>query len=184
MESLSEIYEKYRGDGSPGGQDGDKGTVHNYIEVYEEILKPYRELDGNFLEIGVSAGLSIKMWKKYFTKMNIYGIDINPNCYREEDERTKIFILDTSKPEQLEQIKNLKFDIIIDDGSHSPVDQVVTFNNFYPRLKENGLFVTEDCQGLGYMEQVMETVPHKKIVLHDLRNRKQRHDDILVSVWK
>lgn len=184
MKTLSEIYEKYKGDGSGTGIDGDKFNVHNYGPVYEEVLTPYRELEINVLEVGIASGLSIGMWLEYFTKAKIYGIDIDPARKLQDTDRLITFILDTTKSEQLEQIKNLKFDIIIDDGSHYYLDQIATFNNLYPFLNEGGLFTVEDCQGIDYMENVMSKVPHTKLVVHDLRSRRMRHDDVIFTLWK
>ena len=56
MKTLNEIYQNYT---TPDGN-GDKGTAHTYIGVYEEILAPYRE-NGDIFEIGISLGYSIKM---------------------------------------------------------------------------------------------------------------------------
>ncbi len=39
---------------------------------------------------------------------------------------------------------DLKFDIIIDDGSHADSDQWKSLGNFFPYLKEGGIYVIED----------------------------------------
>jgi hypothetical protein len=61
MKTLKKIYENYN---FPDGN-GDKGTAHTYIDEYEKILKPFRK-DGSILEIGISWGLSLRMWREYF----------------------------------------------------------------------------------------------------------------------
>jgi len=39
---------------------------------------------------------------------------------------------------------NCEFDIIIDDGSHSVRDQLISLKYFYPYLKSEGIYVIED----------------------------------------
>ena len=47
----------------------------------------------NILEIEVSQGGSLELWKKYFgKKMHLYGVDINPGCKELEEEQVTIFI--------------------------------------------------------------------------------------------
>ena len=82
----SHIKEKY-------GYDGDllkifadnKGKVihkwHHYIPLYDKYSSRYRGTEVRFLEIGVSQGGSLSMWRKFFgDDAVIYGIDINPAC--------------------------------------------------------------------------------------------------------
>ena len=76
MKTLDEIYQNFNHHPETMGC-GDKGTMHSYIEYYEQLLKPYRESFTDILEIGVAPGaLSLKMWEQYFTNANIYGVDI------------------------------------------------------------------------------------------------------------
>ena len=47
-----------------------------YFEIYEEYFKKLRLKKLNILEIGVEDGGSIKIWKKYFPRSKIVGLDI------------------------------------------------------------------------------------------------------------
>jgi hypothetical protein len=69
---LTEIWEKYK---------SDKGTVHSYIPYYEKVLQEYKNTENGVLEIGVSAGLSIKMWREYFSNAKLYGNDLRFHQY-------------------------------------------------------------------------------------------------------
>jgi len=52
-----------------------------YFEVYENLLRKFRNKDITFVEIGVQNGGSLEVWKKYFSKKSkIIGIDLNPQC--------------------------------------------------------------------------------------------------------
>jgi len=48
---------------------------NGYTKVYYEIMKDFQNEPVNLLEIGIYFGASLKMWHKFFTNGNIYGID-------------------------------------------------------------------------------------------------------------
>jgi hypothetical protein len=52
----------------------------HYFEIYEQYFSRYRGSDFKMLEIGVSKGGSLAMWRSYFgPRATIYGIDVNPD---------------------------------------------------------------------------------------------------------
>src|SRR6187551_1933001 len=71
----------------------------HYFDVYERYFAKYRGKKLNILEIGISHGGSIQLWKKYFgEQVQIYAIDINPECKKIKQENTTIFIGSQSDP--------------------------------------------------------------------------------------
>ncbi len=124
----------------------------SYFDLYERYFKKYRGRDINLLEIGVQNGGSTKMWKHYFThmlpgiKVQIYGIDIDEKCKSIEEEGIKIFIGSQSDRNFWKKIKNEipKLDIVIDDGGHSMEQQIVTLEEIYDHIKDDGLYWCED----------------------------------------
>ena len=64
------------------------------------------------------------------------------------DKRIKTFLINSALPIQVNRFKNeigdIKFDIIIDDGSHFAVDQLNTLQNLYPLVKDGGYYIIED----------------------------------------
>ena len=133
------------------------GKWVHYIEIYDEILVELRDrfLGENdsksrpirILEIGVSKGGSLEIWKKYFGKDSIvYGIDVNPECAKLELDGVNIRIGSQSDPiflkELILEIGNP--DVIIDDGSHRGEHQEVSFTTLWPFLEEGGLYIVED----------------------------------------
>lgn len=66
---------------------------NHYFDIYERYFSKYIGKEVNILEIGISHGGSLQLWKKYFgDKVNVYAIDINSECKKLEEERVKIFI--------------------------------------------------------------------------------------------
>ena len=105
----------------------------HYFDIYERFFSKYICAEINLLEIGISHGGSLQLWKKYFgDKVNVYAIDINPECKKLEEERVKIFIGSQEDPQFLQQVASTSpaMDIIIDDDGHTMKQQIVSFENY------------------------------------------------------
>jgi cephalosporin hydroxylase len=119
----------------------------HYFDIYEKYFSKYIGQELNILEIGISHGGSLQLWKKYFgDKVNIFAIDINPECKKLEEERIKIFIGSQEDKVFLQEVKkNLPaLDIIIDDGGHTMNQQIVSFEILFLKLKNEGIYLIED----------------------------------------
>lgn len=132
----------------------DKGNGHNFIDHYTSHLEKFRPKKIKLLEIGVGGydnplkgGKSLRMWKKYFPKGEIYSIDIHDKSALQE-ERIKIFQGSQVDEGFLHQVlKEIgEPDIIIDDGSHINEHVVGTFKILFPFLKKGGIYFVEDTQ--------------------------------------
>jgi hypothetical protein len=92
------------------------------------------------LEIGVLNGASLAMWRDYWPQAEVWGFD-------KERRETDIQVMygDQSKPEDLAFATRLgPFDLVIDDGSHQPADQILGALTFVPHLAPGGLYIIED----------------------------------------
>ena len=182
MKSLEEIYQNHS---TPVG-DGDKGTLHSYIPIYSSILENYRS-DISFLEIGVSLGYSIKMWMEYFTNSQIIGVEKypqynNPNCMIGElmnDSKCQIWIDDATDEKIFDNIKETKFDVIIDDGSHQLKDQIKSFLLLKSTMKKGGIYIIEDVVNIDNSRESFESL-HSNCEIIDNRTVKGRYDDVLI----
>lgn len=119
----------------------------HYFEIYEKYFEKYRGKSVNILEIGISHGGSIELWHKYFGEgLSLFSVDINEECKKFEDSKTKVFIGSQDDPVFLQNlIKELPdLDIIIDDGGHTMSQQIVSFEYLYPKVKEGGIYMVED----------------------------------------
>jgi hypothetical protein len=111
----------------------DKSTItHCYLNNYAKYFESWRDKEFVLLEIGVASGASIRMWREYFPKAKVYGIDNNPDCAGEG-----IFIgsqIDAAfLDEVLEKIGTPS--IIIDDGSHYAPNTIFSFKHLYTERK-------------------------------------------------
>jgi cephalosporin hydroxylase len=120
---------------------------HHYFEIYHRHFERFRGRSPVVLEIGVSQGGSLQMWHDYFGKgTRIIGVDVEPRCRQFEDDATTILIGDQADPAFLAQIRERfpHIDILIDDGGHYMVEQIVTFGELYPHLQPRGVYLCED----------------------------------------
>jgi 23S rRNA U2552 (ribose-2'-O)-methylase RlmE/FtsJ len=125
-------------------------VIHKWIhffDVYDRHFSRFRNKEITILEIGVSQGGSLQMWKDYFgPKAKIYGIDVNPQCKGLEEVNIKIFIGSQSDRKFLQEVKQSmpKVDILIDDGGHTMEQQIVTYEEMFDHVKDNGVYLAED----------------------------------------
>lgn len=139
--SLKELYAEHEGFLS------DKWSI--YLSEYERMFSSLKQIPVTLLEIGIQNGGSLQIWEKYFpAAVRLVGCDINPNCERlsYSSDKIELVIGDINQPETLARIFSIasRFDIVIDDGSHTSSDIIQAFCNLFPRLKQGGLFIAED----------------------------------------
>jgi hypothetical protein len=132
----------------------DKNSSHYYTRHYNHHFQPFRNKSFNLLEIGIGGyenpwdgGHSLRMWKSYFPKANIYGLDIIDKSPHNEH-RIKTYQGSQIDEALLKQITKETggFDIIIDDGSHFNEHVIKTFQILFPLLNSNGIYAIEDLQ--------------------------------------
>lgn len=140
----------------------DKGKKHGYERCYEEYFEPVRKEENvKILEVGCFRGESIRAWEEYFPYAEIYTIDI----FTRTDPR-EIMALKSSRVDWLKfdstnaaiftkldkKWPGVKFDFIIDDGAHHPASNLLTFENLFSYLKEDGAYFIEDVWMLDRMK--------------------------------
>lgn len=119
----------------------------HYFDAYDRHFSKYRGKEIHLMEIGVAQGGSLRMWKDYFgDKAKIYGVDLNPNCKQFEEENVQVFIGSQSDRDFLRQLKEQvpKLDILIDDGGHTMIQQIVSFEELFDHVKDDGVYLCED----------------------------------------
>ncbi len=119
----------------------------HYFEVYNNYFQKYRGRNVRMLEIGVSKGGSLQMWRDYFgEKAVIVGIDIDNSCKQYEEGNIHVCI---GSQEDTDFMKKVcedfgPFDIVLDDGSHVVKHQIASFRILFPFLKNEGIYLCED----------------------------------------
>jgi hypothetical protein len=132
-----------------GSHLSDKVNHHRYDRFYPLFLESLRDQEFNMLEIGVWGGGSLQLWEEYFLKAYIHGVDINYDSYEGSSERFTLHKFDQSNPNDLKKIVETvpKCKFIIDDGSHHPYHQFITFIELFENLLEpGGVYIIEDIE--------------------------------------
>ena len=167
----------------------DKGSLHSYIDFYEKIFEQYRSEKISLLEIGIDKGGSLLLWKKYFENSEVIaGADKEiPTEVRQRLDENKCigYKLDASNTES-DAIQG-KFDIIIDDASHIPPEQIEIFKHNIKRLKEDGIYIIEDVPKLDRDKAKYEELAKQYgfiMEIMDLREVNNRFDDVLIVYSK
>lgn len=174
----------------------DKNTVHKYLHVYESLMSPKKYSAKNVLEVGVWKGGSIKLWHDYFPNADIYGldrllakqtslVDIFNNSRIHLYTPTDAYDEDLFKANFLD--KNLKFDLLLDDGPHH-LESMKTFIRLYSQLMtEDGILIVEDLDYLEWADVLRnETPDHLKqyVKVFDLRSISIHQNSILFIIDK
>ena len=169
--NLGELFDKYGSDKNRNG----------YTPVYHSLFKHIKNKNINLLEIGIGTmipgvassmvgyslpgykpGGSLRAWRDFFTKGDISGVDIQKDTQFTEN-RIKTYLYNSTETASTSKFKKVlggkTFDIIIDDGSHWDEHQLKTLINFYPLLKDGGIYVIEDvCPGSRILTTFLKTV--------------------------
>lgn len=170
-----------------------KRLIHkwiHYFDIYDRHFSPYINKAVTIIEFGVFHGGSLQMWKNYFgKKARVIGIDIDPRCKNLEEDQIEIHIGDQENRDFLRklsrEIRNI--DIVIDDGGHTMNQQITTFEEMFPRVRNGGTYLVEDLHtsywkeyGGGYKEQNSFIEYSKNLI--DQINAWHSHDKSNLSV--
>jgi predicted glycosyltransferase involved in capsule biosynthesis len=166
----------------------DKATTHCYINKFYNSSSSFiieRKLAKNILEIGVCRGGSIKLWRDYFERATIYGIDKNLSNLKYDfsaDLRVKLIEQDIYSNIILNDLP-LNIDFIIDNASHTIEDQIYAFNKFFPLLKKGGSYIIEDIQNIDRDKQLFLPLADN-VEIYDFRYVNNRYDDVIIKITK
>lgn len=127
----------------------------HYFAAYEEQLGSLRggltHSDGTqrpvrLLEIGVSRGGSLELWRKYLgPSASIWGVDIDERCASLDGEfNVRIGSQDDSAFLRAVVEEMGGIDVVLDDGSHVADHQRASFRTLFPLLSEGGVYGVED----------------------------------------
>jgi len=132
----------------------DKWGTHFYTPHYERHLRQLRDQPVTLLEIGVggyqragSGGESLRMWKHFFPRATVIGLDIEDKTFVDEPRITTV-VGDQTDESVLHSIID-RFgvpDIVIDDGSHVPQHVLTSFHILFPLLRPGAIYCIEDTQ--------------------------------------
>lgn len=165
----------------------DKATKHRYYELYQQDFDKFKHDEINILEIGTFKGESTQSWLDYFPQAKIYTADTFERVVPEKipalkNNRVQWFKVDSTSSNCKENFKNLniQFDVIIDDGLHTPEGQRLTFENLIDFLKPTGSYYIEDV----WMLNKANNMSHWWVKKHPKDFTIEKYNQLIESVNK
>lgn len=167
---VSELWARYRTKGNilPFVHDGDRPAAgsatevddlfwanegpivhkwHHYLPIYDRYLSPWRGRPVRMLEIGVSRGGSMQLWRKFLgPEAVLFGIDLDPTCAQFDGQSAQIRIGSQDDAGFLQRVVEEMggVDIVLDDGSHVSKHIRASLDTLFPLLSEGGVYLIED----------------------------------------
>jgi hypothetical protein len=157
---LCKLMGKY---GSDKGNEDLSISPHNYTTLYYKLFNDIRYKNLRIFELGLGTnnvnlpsnmgpdgkpGASLKGWADFFPNSSIFGADIDRDILF-NTERIKTYYCNQLNPIDIKKLWNNpeleeNFDIIIEDGLHTPEANICFFENSIHKLKKNGYYIIED----------------------------------------
>ena len=141
---MSELYDCFL---TGAGRTRNMDRWHHYFPIYEQWFARYRGTDAVFVEIGIQAGGSLQMWRRWLgPRARIVGIDIDPACAAFADSATRVFIGDQADPAFLGRVlaEIGTPAAVLDDGGHFASQMIASFETIYPAMTVDGVYLVED----------------------------------------
>jgi SAM-dependent methyltransferase len=154
--------------------DTDKSS--KYLANYERFFEAFLSKEVRILELGIRNGGSLLLWRDYFEKGKIVGLDLKPVHIEDSSKRIITYYGRQEDTDLLDRIGKETapegFDIIIDDCSHiAELTRISFWHLFDNHLKPGGLYVIEDW-GTGYINNWVDGRkyrPYSKPMFHSIR---------------
>ncbi|HYO99197.1 MAG TPA: hypothetical protein VER76_03195 [Pyrinomonadaceae bacterium] len=149
-----------------GRYDTDKAVHTHYLRNYEHYFEPLRREPVRLFELGIKEGGSLLLWRDYFERGLIVGLDIEPARLEDPTGRIRTYQGMQQDTALLDRIARENapegFDIIIDDCAHIGVLARASFQHLFDRhLKSGGVYVVEDW-GTGYWDLWVDGIAYRQ----------------------
>ncbi len=184
----------------------DKGHGrHNYTPEYHKLFTEKRNKIEKVFEIGIGSqnplipcnmgqggtpSASLRGWKEYFPNATIHGADIDKTILKDE-ERIKTHYVDQNDPNAIQEmwnkpdLKEITFDIIIDDGQHNHQANITFLKNSLQKLKPDGTYIIEDIsikpETLKEYQQTLDQLPIN-YQIHQLPHPTNQEDNCIIII--
>lgn len=145
----------------------DKHGHHYYCQHYEKHFLPFKDKECVFLELGIGGyhfpdrgGAGLKMWREWFTKASVTGIDIFDKSGINWPQQNKLNIYQGSQNDT-EFLRSLietigRPNIIVDDASHNNKLTIQSFRILFDQLAPGGIYAIEDIESSWWQNDEFE----------------------------
>ena len=138
LPDICDLFNKYNCDKDRNG----------YLQVYHSLFHRIRTDIVTVLEIGDYPG-SLFALRDYFVSGRIIGVH-STSVEVTDEPRIETYICNSTKKDDvvafISELGISNFDIIIDNGVHSDMEQISTIRNLYPYLNDDGIYIIEGLE--------------------------------------
>ena len=191
METLEQLFA--RNASCAGCENGtDKLVGHSYVPVYAALIEARRAAVRTVVEIGTASGASAVAWAAYFPNARVHAVDVSLKdvVFGKDEPRIAFHELDsTHEPGVARLLRDVgPVDVLVDDGSHRPEDQLRTLELFAAGMSaDGGVYFVEDLNPSwappqSHFDRLRAAAERRGLAharLYDLRAVKNRFDDLL-----
>ena len=202
---LAKLCDKY------GSDKGEIKTIghpywwksHTYTDFYSQLFDHCRENVKYVFECGLGTnntlvksnmsstgkpGASLRVWRDYFPKAKVVGVDIDKGCLFKE-KRIQTYFMDQTCPDSIKQVFNMftqKFDFIVDDGLHEYHAGITLFENCIDNLSNDGIYIIEDVKQHDVMnyEKYFSDSNYRVNIINLYRQNDVLFDNSLIMIRK
>lgn len=143
------------------------------LGLLDFVLKPIKPK--RILEVGTAIGYSTLFFSNYLEEGGIlYSIEKNDEMYsvaslnlKDEIEDGKIVLINQDGRDEIDLVKNEKFDIIFLDGPKGHYKEI--FDLYYKNLKTGGYIISDNVLFKGMVESDELVIRRKKTIVKRLR---------------
>jgi hypothetical protein len=128
-----------------------QGHRSGYTPYYDMLFRHLKDQKILLAEIGIELNASTKMWRKFFSKAKIYGLEFdNQKIIQAKKDGLKNTFYKKIDVSNQKSIKNTflkinkKFDVIIDDSTHDINHQINIIKVTSNFLNKKGILIIED----------------------------------------
>ena len=150
---------------------------HGFAKFYEKYFFDTKNDDFNLLEIGTWEGGSSASFVIYFPNAKIYGLDRNFK-FKYKAKKLKYFNCDLTNSSDYknlqEKLKNKKFKIIIDDGSHILTHIIKNLISFFKNVESGSYYIIEDFNAPEYYDYLNDAEEKELFIKNILINLKEK----------
>lgn len=167
-----------------GNYNTDKYDLGYLEHFYDDFfIKIKKKSSITMMEIGVSYGGSIQLWRDYLdTNNKIYAGDVT---YFQPVENTYSIIGDMYSDDQVSKFSDNYFDLIIDDGPHSFESFTLLIEKYFLKIKKDGKLIVEDIIHSEWVEPLVklaESVGYSNVEILNMMGKQNTEE--LLDRWK
>ncbi len=159
----------------------DLGYIH---EFYDQLLSKRKNNAKKLLEIGMSGGESILLWRDFFQSAEIHAVDINVCNKLNNQSRIKTFYGNAYSKDIFDNFEKNTYDIVIDDGPHTYETMCYFIDHYINLINEQGVAILEDIVDVSWTKLLVDKIDKNIYTVEVVNMAKKQRTKHHNELWK